>query len=157
MTTEQSFFTRLIGAALALFLSITPMAAAQQGVASATVQSQSKAASSTQTQEAVANSDALPESPGALRAQAQTSPPPKASNEEQPNSLQQPAGTAAAQAPPPSGVTASKPAGIAIAPPEQHRTRSLLIKFGAVAGAGLALGTVFALSRGTSSVPPGAR
>jgi xanthosine utilization system XapX-like protein len=35
--------------------------------------------------------------------------------------------------------------------------RSFLIKLGAIAGAGIALGTVYALTRGTSSTPPGAK
>ncbi len=68
----------------------------------------------------------------------------------------QPLGAAAAEAPKTSGGPASKPAGTAIAPAKQRQVRSLLIKLGAIAGAGVALGTVYALSRGTSSVPPGA-
>jgi hypothetical protein len=52
------------------------------------------------------------------------------------------------------GGGASRPAGNAIAPAKQHQVRSFLIKFGAVAAAGVALGTVYALSKGTSSVPP---
>jgi hypothetical protein len=52
------------------------------------------------------------------------------------------------------GGGASRPAGTAIAPAKQHQTRSLLIKMGAVAAAGVAIGTVYALSKGTSSVPP---
>jgi hypothetical protein len=35
--------------------------------------------------------------------------------------------------------------------------RSFLIKLGAIAGAGAALGTIYALTRGTSSLPPGAK
>ncbi len=69
---------------------------------------------------------------------------------------QTPLGAAAAQAGRPSGGAASKPAGIAIAPAKQHQTRSLLIKVGAIAAGGAALGIVYGLSRGTSSVPPGA-
>ncbi|HLY98984.1 MAG TPA: hypothetical protein VKT33_07955 [Candidatus Angelobacter sp.] len=49
------------------------------------------------------------------------------------------------------GGAASKPAGLAIAPAKQHQTRSLLIKIGAIAAAGAAIGTVYALSRGTPS------
>jgi hypothetical protein len=52
------------------------------------------------------------------------------------------------------GGGASRPAGNAIAPAKQHQVRSFLIKFGAIAAAGAALGTVYALSKGTSSVPP---
>src|SRR5262249_30081298 len=54
------------------------------------------------------------------------------------------------------GGAVAKPAGVAIAPAKQHRTRSLLIKIGAAAAVGVAAGTVYALSRGTSSTPPGA-
>jgi hypothetical protein len=49
------------------------------------------------------------------------------------------------------GGAAAKPAGLAIAPAKQHQTRSLLIKIGAIAAAGAAIGTVYALSRGTPS------
>jgi hypothetical protein len=68
----------------------------------------------------------------------------------------QPAGAAAAERVPTSGGAAAKPAGAAIAPAKQHQTRSLLIKIGAIAAAGAALGTIYALSRGTSSMPPNA-
>jgi hypothetical protein len=69
---------------------------------------------------------------------------------------QRPVGTAAAPAPVVTGITAAQPAGVAIAPGKQHRARSLVIKVGAVIGAGVAVGTVVALSAGTSSKPPGA-
>jgi hypothetical protein len=52
------------------------------------------------------------------------------------------------------GGGASRPAGNAIAPAKQHQVRSFLIKFGAIAAAGVAVGTVYALTKGTSSVPP---
>ena len=68
-----------------------------------------------------------------------------------------PAGAAAAQEGKTAGGPASKPAGAAIAPAKQRQVRSLLLKLGAVAAAGAAIGTVVALTRGTSSVPPGAR
>lgn len=70
---------------------------------------------------------------------------------------QKPVGTAAAESVPTSGVAASQPAGTAIAPGKQRRTRSIVIKVGALVGAGVALGTVAALTLGTSSKPPGAR
>lgn len=70
---------------------------------------------------------------------------------------QKPVGTAAAESVPTSGVAASQPAGTAIAPGKQRRTRSILIKVGALVGAGVAIGTVAALTLGTSSKPPGAR
>lgn len=67
----------------------------------------------------------------------------------------EPVGAATAESVPTSGGAAAKPAGIAIAPAKQHQTRSLLFKIGAVVAAGAAIGTVYALSHGTSSTPPG--
>jgi cytoskeletal protein RodZ len=69
---------------------------------------------------------------------------------------QQPLGTAAAEKGVTRGGAASRPAGTAIAGTKQRQSRSLLIKLGAVAAAGVALGTVYALTKGTSSTPPGA-
>lgn len=66
----------------------------------------------------------------------------------------QPSGTATAPAVQTSGGAASKPAGVAIAPPKQHQVRSLLIKLGFLAGAGVALGTVAALSAGSPGHVP---
>jgi len=79
-------------------------------------------------------------------------------NAPQPQTQQpvEPQGAATAERVPTAGGAAAKPAGAAIAPAKQHRTRSILIKVGAVAAAGVAAGTVYALSRGTSSTPPGA-
>jgi hypothetical protein len=105
-----------------------------------------------------------PDSPGATKMQGQTDNP--AGNgavpatQSSPSAGQRttpakPLGTAAAEPLTPSGVGASEPAGVAIAPAKQRRTRSLLIKVGAIVGAGVALGTVFALSNATSSKPPG--
>ena len=79
--------------------------------------------------------------------QAQTSPP----------STQKPVGAAAAEPPNVSGVAASQPAGMAIAPAKQRRARSLVLRVGAIAGVGVAVGTVYALSRSTSSKPPGSK
>ena len=81
------------------------------------------------------------------------------SNPQAPSSGQQPSvpeGTATARGARTLGGPASKPAGSAIAPAKQHQRRSLLIKIGAIAGAGAALGTVYALTRGTPTRPPGA-
>jgi hypothetical protein len=47
--------------------------------------------------------------------------------------------------------------GAAVAPPRQRGYRSLLIKLGLLAGAGIAAGSVVALSQGRSQTrPPGA-
>jgi cytoskeletal protein RodZ len=69
---------------------------------------------------------------------------------------QKPVGTAASESPNASGVAASQPAGIAIAPAKQHRVRTIVIRTGAIIGAAVAVGTVVALTAGTSSKPPGA-
>jgi hypothetical protein len=66
----------------------------------------------------------------------------------------QPLGAAAAEQIKTAGGGASRPAGNAIAPAKQHQYRSMLIKLGAVAAAGIAVGTVYGLSRATPSVPP---
>ncbi|HTT20526.1 MAG TPA: hypothetical protein VMG82_16370 [Candidatus Sulfotelmatobacter sp.] len=70
--------------------------------------------------------------------------------------LQRPVGTAAAETPKVSGVTAAQPAGAAIAPAKQRRVRTVVLKVGAILGAGAAIGTVVALSASTPSKPPGA-
>ena len=80
-----------------------------------------------------------------------------ASSSSQAQSTQAPTGAAAAQRAETAGGAASKPAGNAIAPAKQRQTRSLLIKVGAVAAAGAAAGIIYGLSRGTGSLPPGAR
>jgi len=67
----------------------------------------------------------------------------------------EPVGTATAERAPTAGGAASRPAGAAIAPAKQRQVRSLLIKLGAVAGAGAALGTVMALTKASPSTPPG--
>jgi outer membrane biosynthesis protein TonB len=73
----------------------------------------------------------------------------------QPQRQQEPLGAAAAEGVKTEGGGASRPAGAAIAPAKQRQVRSFLLKFGAIAAAGVAIGTVYALSKGTSSTPPG--
>ncbi len=74
-----------------------------------------------------------------------------------PQPAQQPLGAAVGQAGAAAGVPASEPAGTAIAPAKQRQVRSLLIKLGAVAAAGAAIGIVYALSKSSPSTPPGVR
>jgi len=69
---------------------------------------------------------------------------------------QNPLGAAAAETGPTAGGAASRPAGMAIAPPKQRQVRSLLLKLGAIAAGGAAIGAVVALTKGTGSKPPGA-
>lgn len=77
-------------------------------------------------------------------------PPPQPKPEQQ---MQEPLGTATAEGVPTVGGGASRPAGAAIAPAKQSQKRSLLIKLGAIAAVGVASGTIYALSKGTSSKP----
>jgi hypothetical protein len=115
--------------------------------------------------------DALPDAPSVVAQNTQPSPlgqqqAGSAANEQsqpaqgQTNPSQQPveppAGAAGAQAGETAGGPASTPAGSAIAPTRQRQVRSFLIKLGAVAAAGAAVGVVYALTRGTASTPPGA-
>ncbi len=67
--------------------------------------------------------------------------------------MQQPLGAATAEGVPTVGGGASRPAGEAIAPAKQNQRRSLLIKVGLIAAAGIAVGTVYALTKGTPSRP----
>jgi len=114
----------------------------------------------------------LPDSPGALWARSESSarqnpepqagepqsqPPAADKNGNKNEKLQRPVGTAAAEAPKVSGITAAQPAGAAIAPAKQRRVRTIVLKVGAILGAGAAIGTVIALSAATPSKPPGAR
>lgn len=77
-------------------------------------------------------------------------------NAAQDQKLQRPVGTAAAGAPGVSGITAAQPSGVAIAPAKQRRVRTIVLRVGAIVGAGAALGTVIALTAATPSRPPGA-
>jgi hypothetical protein len=84
---------------------------------------------------------------------ASNSQPATAQSENTPD--QKPVGTAAAEKPATTGIAASDAAGAAIAPAKQRRSRSLLIKVGAIVGAGVAVGTVVALSSASPNRPPG--
>jgi len=86
----------------------------------------------------------------------QTSDPPAATPQSstaqpQQNGTTAPVGTAAAPYEKGIGVAASRPAGAVIAPAKQRRTRSILIKVGLIVAAGVAIGTVVALSSASPS------
>ena len=70
-----------------------------------------------------------------------------------PDNAHRPVGTAAAPYEPTTGIAASRPAGAAIAPAKQRRVRTFLISLGVIAGAGIAIGSVAALSHGSPSRP----
>lgn len=86
---------------------------------------------------------------------SQASSRPSAQSRQQQQTPHEPVGTAAAESVQTTGVAASRPAGAAVAPAKQRRARSILIKVGALVGAGVAVGTTMALSQGSPSKPPG--
>src|SRR5262249_12564020 len=108
---------------------------------SAPITTDTEPAAVNQQSQTQSQSTELPNSPGTVRTQNQ-------------QTTERPLGTAAAEIGNASGTAASKPAGVAIDPAKQHQSRSLLIKLGAVLGAGVAIGTVMALSNASPSRPP---
>jgi len=105
---------------------------------------------------AAAQQTAAPSTPASASQQAQSGPPADGSQSSGQNAQTGAApavGTAAAPYEKPMGVTASRPAGAVIAPAKQRRVRSILIKIGIVVGAGVAIGTVAALSHASPSQP----
>jgi len=86
--------------------------------------------------------DSLPDAPQSQTAQTQSAP--------------APSGAAGAKAADVKGAPVAQPAGAAVAPVRQRGHRSLLIKVAAIAGAGIAVGAVVALSERSPSRPPGA-
>lgn len=71
-------------------------------------------------------------------------------NQQNPN---EPVGTAAAPVVTPEGAPASRPAGAAIAPIKQRRTRSFAIRVALLVGAAVAIGTVAGTSLASPSHP----
>jgi cytoskeletal protein RodZ len=121
---------------------------------------------SAESQPAATSHDQLPDSPDGVQpqtaAQPQTSDPAQTPTPAQPvpqappqGKTQQPVGAAAAQVESTTGDAAFKPAGAAIAPAKQGRKRMILLKVGALIGAGVAIGSVAALSSASPSRPPG--
>jgi hypothetical protein len=101
-----------------------------------------------------AGSNGLPESPGATQS-SQSAPPAAIPPAPPAGSKEQAGGAAAAPAVEVTGNAVSRPAGSAIAPPKQRQVRSFLIKMGLIAGAGVAIGTVAALSISSPARVPG--
>ena len=93
--------------------------------------------------------DSLPDAPQSQSAQTPPS--------QQPAPAPAPSGAAGAKAANVKGAPVAQPSGAAVAPVRQRGHRSLLIKVGLLAGAGIAVGSVVALSQGRSQArPPGA-
>jgi hypothetical protein len=171
-TTSGSWLRRQIAGCLLLLL-IAPLAAAapypqqeansnQQPAGASSVQSPPRDSDSgantaiTEPSQPEAQPEALPNSPGTIRAQDRMSSGQQLSPALQ-TVAQDPVGTAAAPSVKTTGVAASRPAGAAIAPAKQKRARSILIKVAAIVGAGAAVGIVVALSSASPSRPPGSR
>jgi hypothetical protein len=144
-------------------------AAAQQSALPASVTSSSDSKPSLMARaEEPGNLSELPDSPGAVASRSEEPTPLQSENGAAPSPAppaqsssqapaQKPVGTAASEAPDARGIAASQPAGVAIAPAKQRRTRTIILRMGAIIGAGVAVGSVVALTSATSSKPPGAR
>lgn len=166
--TSGSWLRRQIVGCLLLLLVVPLAAAAPSPPQEANLGQQARNGSSVQAQSQDSNSDtkkantersqrdALPNSPSTLRSQtvhdSQLSRLQQTSLEQQ-DGAQEPLGAAAARPVKTTGIAASKPAGVAIAPAKQRRARSMLIKVGAIVGAGVAIGVVVALSSASPSRP----
>jgi len=111
---------------------------------------------STQRMQAQSSAAAEPQSPTSQSSQSEPAQPPSQTVQPSQTAPQKPFGTAAAETSKVSGVAASQPAGVAIAPAKQRRVRTIVIRVGAILGAGAAVGTVVALTQATPSKPPGA-
>lgn len=133
------------------------LAWAQQPASPAAVspQQQASGAPGQQNTPAAPNLKDLPDSPGALLAQANSPQTPTPDQAKPSEKKTTPVGTAAAEEIGPSGVAASRPAGMALAPMKQKRVHLLLIKVGLLAAAGVAIGTTVALSKASPGSPPG--
>jgi anti-anti-sigma factor len=170
MKTPGRWLRRRIAGCLVLLLAAPLAHAIPSPQQEANLSQQDGGASSAQTQPQDSNSAAekvttepsqpgtLPDSPGTVHSQSVDENRPSSLQQPSPkqqNSTQEPLGTAAAPSVKTTGVAASRPAGAAIAPAKQKRARSILIKVGAIVGAGVAVGAVVALSSSSPSRPPG--
>jgi hypothetical protein len=145
-------------AVLLVLLLSYPLSDAGLAMAQQPVQRGSQNASSSSTdrfplQEEQVSESALPDSPTPQAPnQGQQAAAQSTASQSQDNS-HKPVGTAAAPYEPTVGIAASRPAGAAIAPAKQRRVRTFLISLGVIAGAGIAVGSVAALSHGSPSRP----
>lgn len=166
MESSNHWLGRLVAVLLITLLAFpaghSGSAVAQQAVASGT-QGASPSTSSgdesgkQQSGGANAAENALPENPSPANSQAPGQDQQPATPQPNPAPAQdnshRPVGTAAAPYEPTTGIAASRPAGAAIAPAKQRRVRTILISLGVIAGAGIAIGSVAALSHGSPSRP----
>jgi hypothetical protein len=153
---------------LALVAPVIAVAASPQQSTKSDLNVEGTSSSSAQTQSnsierkipGPAQTESLPDSPGSVQTIAQNqgqngqpSQPQQPNSTQQPSITQEPVGTAASQSVKATGVAASQPAGAAIAPAKQRRTRSILIKVGALVGAGVAVGTIVGLTAASPGRP----
>lgn len=142
---------RVAGSFLIIVSGATEPLLAQQTAPESTAPAQQAPASPSTMQPPIE----LPDNPGAASTQQSTTPSQTTPQSSAPqNQAPQPSGTAVAPPVEVSGGAASKPAGVAIAPPKQRQIRSLLIKLGFLAGAGVAIGTVVGLSAASPARVP---
>ena len=149
----KEFLRRGLIVAVALLLVTFPVGADAAAQASSTAAAGPQT-DNAQSEQGAKNDSAPPDAPSTSQT-GNTQPSPDAKPKTGTQG-QQPVGTAAAGMGNTAGVAASKPAGIAMAPPKQRRVRLLVVKLGTIMGAGAALGTVVALSKASPSRPPGA-
>lgn len=162
MRASNHWLGRLVAVVLTALLALpaghSGSAMAQQAVqsgsqtASSTASNSTSATGSSPSDSAGVAESELPENPSPASDQAQPAAPQSSPAQSQ-DSTHRPVGTAAAPYEPVTGVAASRPAGAAIAPAKQRRVRTFLISLGVIAGAGIAVGSVVALSHGSPSRP----
>ena len=153
---RKGWVSRLIASCLAVLiaLGLDAMAQAQQATPGTTAPASAAPGLQAETRESTSADAgaAYPDAPAAQNAPA------AGAEQAQPQSEgdSKPLGTAAAPYTRPTGITGSRPAGAVIAPAKQRRARAILISVGVIAAAGIAIGTVAGLSKGSPSRPLGA-
>ena len=115
-------------------------------------QSQNTNSGATKTSAPTTQSETIPDSPTPVE-QNQPSSSFLNAPEQKQSATPEPVGTAVAPYEKIVGVAASRPAGAAIAPAKQKRTRTILISVGVVVATAVAVGTVVALSKASPSQP----
>jgi hypothetical protein len=147
MKVSISWLQRQIAICLVIFLT-APFGSAASGQA----QSQSTNSGAGKPGAPLTQSEAIPDSPTPVE-QNQPSSSFQNTPEQQQSATPEPVGTAVAPYEKIVGVAASRPAGAAIAPAKQKRTRTILISVGVVVATAVAVGTVVALSKASPSQP----
>lgn len=149
----SSFVVRMMASCLSVLLAIQFGATAARAQEQSTPSGQAAApqpAQSVSSPDSRSNGSPAPDSEsGAQNAQSRD----VQNNPEPQTGAAKPVGTAVAPYEKTTGVTASRPAGAVIAPAKQRRVRAILIRVGVIAGAGVAVGTVIALSHASPSQP----